>query len=182
MGIRTSAIKYLHRRSNTRYKKSVVVKEHLRVKVNAEYFANQTGFCTDLYQLDDQGKKPKERLSESTKICTSSGKCVHQFSDGSKRLFAVANLMVMSETCVEKAREGGEKVQRKIMFACTVPSSCFYFSYFLAHRKYHCLFSAAQFVVQINLNLAKRGRSQGDCTKHTEACIFCLVFNYFRIF
>lgn len=49
MGIRTSAIKYLHRRSNTRYKKSVVVKEHLRVKVNAEYFANQTGFCTDLY-------------------------------------------------------------------------------------------------------------------------------------
>lgn len=53
MGIRTSAIKHLHRRRKTRYKKSAVVKEHLCVKVNADYFANETGFCTDLYLLDD---------------------------------------------------------------------------------------------------------------------------------
>lgn len=70
-------------------------------------------------------------------------------------------LMVMSEKgkCEEKAREGGEKVQRNIMFACSVPSSCFYFSFSLAHRRYHCLFSAAYFVVQVNLNLAKKGRN-----------------------
>lgn len=43
-------------------------------------------------------------------------------------------LIVMSGMCMWRRREGGEKVQRK-MFACAVPSSCFYFSYPLAHRK-----------------------------------------------
>lgn len=32
-------------------------------------------------------------------------------------------------------------------------------------------------MVQVNLNLAKRERNQGSCTKHTEISIFCLAFN-----
>lgn len=125
MGIRTSAIKHLHRRRKTRYKKSVMVKEHLCVKVNADYFANETGFCTDLYLLDDQGKKPKERISESTKICTSSGKCVQWFSDGSKRLFTLANLMVMSEMFMWKRQEREEKRCRErscLLVLCPHPA------------------------------------------------------------
>lgn len=44
-------------------------------------------------------------------------------------------LMVMSEMCMWRMQKGGEKVQRKMMFACAMLSSCFYFSYPLAHRK-----------------------------------------------
>lgn len=39
-------------------------------------------------------------------------------------------------------------------------SSSFYVSYSLARGKYHTCFQL-QFVIQINLNLAKRGRNQG---------------------
>lgn len=99
------------------------------------------------------------------KIYSSSGKCVQWFSDGSKMLFVAFGFNGNERNVyVEKVREGGEKVQQRsyLLVLCPHPG---FISHSLAHRKYHCLFSAASFVVPVNLILAKRGRNQGKLYK-----------------
>lgn len=79
-----------------------MVNEHLYMEVNAKYFANETF----LYWLILAGRLRGEGLEAigiNKEVHMSSGKCIHCFSDSSKRSLVVANSLVVSE--MEEARE-----------------------------------------------------------------------------
>lgn len=91
-------------------------------------------------------------------------------------------LMVMSETCMwrrwERGRRKGSEKGRVCLY-CAFILLFFFLMFFNTWEVPLLVFS--KFVVQVNLSSAKRGRNQGGFTKHTEACIFCFAFKWFRI-
>lgn len=89
------------------------------MKVDGEYFTNEISFCTDLYLLDDLGKKPKERILGSTKVHSSTGKCVHCFRDSSKMLFGGFGFDSNEwNVYVEKARGRRKGAEEDVCLCC----------------------------------------------------------------